>query len=237
MKKLFSTLLISTLILGTGTGCLAQTLSAQSFKNIVENQIKTDLKGYNLEEIEVNITNVPVESFSIPDGKISVSVTSNSNGLNPREYKKINILVDKKIVRTTFVQAEVKAFKSVAVAKTTISRDKAISFQSVEIKKVDVLKNINETLSSEEIAQGLLAKKAFFPGEIISKKYTATRPDVLKDAIVSVNFKTENNLTIAVEGIALTQGNIGDTIQVKNKRLNRVYTGTVVGENRVQIQI
>lgn len=237
MKKLLSTILISTMTLTTGMSACAQTLSADSLKELVSQQIKTDLKEYKIEEIQVNVGNPPVQEFEIPDGKVSVSVISNSNGLNPREYKKINISVNKKIVRTTFVQAEIKAFKNVIVAKEMIPRDKAVSMQSVEVKRVDVLKNINDTLSSEDLAKGLLARKSFYPGEIITGKYTATRPDILKDAIVAVTFKTDNNLTIIVEGIAMIQGNIGDTIQVKNKRLNRIYTGKVVGENKVLIQI
>ena len=60
---------------------------------------------------------------------------------------------------------------------------------------------------------------------------------MLKNAIVAVHFKTESNLNIVVEGIALNQGSIGDVIQVKNRRMNKTYTGTVVGENKVEIQI
>lgn len=237
MKKFFSTLLISTMILGTGTSCFAQTLSAEALKSLVAQQIKSDMKRYELDEIEVNVSNPAVQSFTLPDGKVSVTVTSNSNGLNPREYKKVNICVNKKIVQTAFVQAEVKAYKTVAVAREMIARDKAIPCQAVEMKKTDVLKYINETMTLDDLSKGLLAKKVFYPGEVLSRKYTASRPDVLKDAMVSVNFKTDNNLIIAVEGIALNQGNVGDTIRVKNKRLNRIYTGTIVGENRVLIQI
>ena len=215
----------------------SQVISAEGFKVLVKNQIQADLRKYNLENTEVNIGNVPVSQITLPDGEISVEVISNSNGTAPKEYKKINILVNGTNARTLYVQAEIKAFKNAAVAKEMIQRDKAITLQSVEFKKVDVLKHINTALSEEDIARGLVSKKVFYPGEIISKNFTAMRPDVLKNAIVAVHFKTESNLNIVVEGIALNQGCIGDVIQVKNKKFNRIYTGTIVGANKIEIQI
>ena len=236
MKKILLTALIF-ITASPYNACMAQVISADSFKMLVKNQICTDLKKYNLENAEVNIGNIPVSQLSLPDGKVSVEVISNSNGTAPKEYKKINILVNGANVRTLYVQAEIKAFKNAAVAKEMIQRDSAITLKSVEFKQVDVLKYLNSALSEEDVSNGLIAKKVFYPGEIISKKFTASRPDVLKNAIVAVHFKTESNLNIVVEGIALNQGSIGDVIQVKNRRMNKTYTGTVVGENKVEIQI
>lgn len=236
MKKILLTALIF-ITASLHNACKAQVVSADSFKMLVKNQICTDLKKYNLENAEVNIGNIPVSQLTLPDGKVSVEVISNSNGTAPKEYKKINILVNGANVRTLYVQAEIKAFKNAAVAKEMIQRDSAITLKSVEFKQVDVLKYLNSALSEEDVSNGLIAKKVFYPGEIISKKFTASRPDVLKNAIVAVHSKTESNLNIVVEGIALNQGSIGDVIQVKNRRMNKTYTGTVVGENKVEIQI
>lgn len=236
MKKFLITALIFFSI-PLHNACFAQVLSADGFKVLVKNQIKADLKKYNLENAEINIGNIPVSQLTIPDGKITVEVISNSSCTAPKEYKKINVLVNGATVRTLYVQAEIKAFKNAAVAKEMIQRDSAITLRSVEFKQVDILKYLNTALSEEDVASGLISKKVFYPGEIISKRFTASRPDVLKNAIVSVHFKTESNLNIVVEGIALNQGCVGDVIQVKNKRMNKTYTGTIVGENKIEIQI
>ena len=42
---------------------------------------------------------------------------------------------------------------------------------------------------------------------------------------------------ISVDAIALTNGNIGDLVNVKNSVYNKIYTGKVVSKNRVQIEI
>ena len=72
---------------------------------------------------------------------------------------------------------------------------------------------------------------------MITKRYTISKPDIVKNAMVTVNFRAGSDLNIAVEGIALMQGNIGDTIQVKNKRFNKIYTGEITGINQVLVQI
>lgn len=116
MKKILLTALIF-ITASLHNACKAQVVSADSFKMLVKNQICTDLKKYNLENAEVNIGNIPVSQLTLPDGKVSVEVISNSNGTAPKEYKKINILVNGANVRTLYVQAGIKAFKNAAVAK------------------------------------------------------------------------------------------------------------------------
>ena len=119
MKKILLTALIF-ITASLHNACMAQVISADSFKMLVKNQICTDLKKYNLENAEVSIGNIPVSQLTLPDGKVSVEVISNSNGTAPKEYKKINILVNGANVRTLYVQAEIKAFKNAAVAKEMI---------------------------------------------------------------------------------------------------------------------
>lgn len=244
MKKTLSKILTILTILTvaaiwalSATACFAQTLNAEQFKVLVANQVKQNLKSYELDEIEVIVGNAPVEKFILPDGNIAVVVSSNSNGMNAKEYKKVSILVDKKNAYTTFVSVEIKAHKNVLVAKEAIYKDKALSSKLVELKKTDVTRYMGETLTMSDLERGLLAKKMFYPGEVITKKYVASKPDIIKDSMVYVSFQTDSNITITVDGIAMMQGNLGDIIQVKNKKLNRVYTGTVVGENRVLVQI
>ena len=59
MKKILLTALIF-ITASLHNACMAQVISADSFKMLVKNQICTDLKKYNLENAEVNIGNIPV---------------------------------------------------------------------------------------------------------------------------------------------------------------------------------
>ncbi len=241
MNKIFKILLTASLILnmsGMAQQCFAQTITAEKFKALVSAQAKKDLQKYNLDECEVTITHVPVQNFTIPDGKVTIEIVSNGyQNLTAKEFKKINVIVNGNYARTYYVPLETKAFKYVAVAKETIQRDKVIPLQSVEFKKMNVIGNLDNTLNAADISRELVATKAFFPGEMILKRYTISKPDIVKNAMVTINFRTDSNINVAIQGVALTQGNKGDTIQVKNKKFNKIYTGEVIGVNQVLVQI
>ena len=237
MKNLIKTLLIASILISTMPAGFSQELSIEKFKSLVKEQAQKDLLKYNVDESEVVVGHLPVETLSLPDGKVSVEIVSGSTGLSAREYKKINIKVNGRYVRSYYVPIETKAYKYAAVAKQVIQRDKVIPLQAVEFKKVNIVGNLGNTLDQNDIAREIVATKMFYPGDLITKRYTISKPDIVKNAMVTVNFTTGSTLNVSVEGIALMQGNIGDTIQVKNKRFNKIYTGEVVGVNQVLVQI
>ncbi len=237
MNNIIKTFLILSVLIGSAHICQAQVVSAEKFKSLVVQQAKKDLQKYNIDDSEISVGHLPVSSFTLPDGKISVEIVSGSNNLSAREFKKININVNGKYARTYYAPIETKAFKHVAVAKEVIQRDKIVPLQAVEFKRMDVVGNLENTVSLDDISKELVATKVFYPGEMITKRYTMAKPDIVKNAMVTVNFRAGAGLNITVEGIAMMQGNIGDTIQVKNKRFNKIYTGEVTGVNQVLVQI
>lgn len=236
MNKIFK-IFFTILLISNCTTCFAQEVSLEKFQNIVTKQIQNDFRNYELDEIEVVINRLPFEKLILPDGKISVKVYSNSKNLVAREYKKVEVFVNNKYQQTLYIPTEIKAYKHVAVAKELISRDKIIPLQAVELKKENVVSCLDSSLTMYDVSKGLVAGKVFYPGEILSKKYAKAKPDVIKNATVTVNFQTGNDLTVSVEGIAMTAGSKGELVQVKNKRYNKIYSGTVVGENQVLIRI
>lgn len=237
MNNIIKTFLILSVLIGSAHICQAQVVSAEKFKSLVVQQAKKDLQKYNIDDSEISVGHLPVSSFTLPDGKISVEIVSGSNNLSAREFKKININVNGKYARTYYAPIETKAFKHVAVAKEVIQRDKIVPLQAVEFKRMDVVGNLENTVSLDDISKELVATKVFYPGEMITKRYTMAKPDIVKNAMVTVNFRAGAGLNITVEGIAMMQGNVGDTIQVKNKRFNKIYTGEVTGVNQVLVQI
>lgn len=239
MKNTIKTalILITTLATGFSMDCFAQTISADTFKSIVAQQAKKDLERYNIDDCEISVGHLPINSLELPDGKITVEIVTNSTGIMAREFKKININVNGKYARSYYAPIETKAYKYTAVAKEIIQRDKVIPLHSVEFKKINVTGNINNTVDRTDLTKELIATKVFYPGEMISRRYTTTKPDIIKNAMVTVNFKAGDNLNVAVDGVALMQGNIGDTIQVKNKRFNKIYTGEITGTNQVLVKI
>ena len=60
---------------------------------------------------------------------------------------------------------------------------------------------------------------------------------IMKDSIVTMYFKSQNDLYITLDGVAISEGNMGEMVAVRNKKYNRIYSGKIVGENKVLIQI
>ena len=243
MKEFIKTSLIFLSLAGLSltllsSQCQAQTLSSDKFKSLVAAQAKKDLEKYDIDDCEISVGHIPIQSFNLPDGNVSVEIVNNAyNNMSAKEFKKVNIKVNNVYARTYYVPVETRAYKYVAVAKEVIARDKVIPLQSVEFKKVDISGNLENTVNANDISKELVAKKMFYPGDLITKRYTMSKPDVVKNANVTVNFRTNSNLNVTVEGTALMQGNKGDMIQVKNKRFNKIYTGEVIGINQVLVQI
>ena len=52
---------------------------------------------------------------------------------------------------------------------------------------------------------------------------------------VKIQFKQNPNFNIEIDGIASTEGNIGDIITVKNTAYNKVHTAKIISPNRVEV--
>ena len=156
MNNIIKTFLILSVLIGSAHICQAQVVSAEKFKSLVVQQAKKDLQKYNIDDSEISVGHLPVSSFTLPDGKISVEIVSGSNNLSAREFKKININVNGKYARTYYAPIETKAFKHVAVAKEVIQRDKIVPLQAVEFKRMDVVGNLENTVSLDDISKELV---------------------------------------------------------------------------------
>ena len=83
----------------------------------------------------------------------------------------------------------------------------------------------------------MITKKEFRDGEYIDKRFVRVRPDVTRNTEVRIILNSNNGFQIAIDGIAKTDGTIGEYVTVENKMYNKTYTSKVIGENRVQVNI
>jgi flagella basal body P-ring formation protein FlgA len=63
------------------------------------------------------------------------------------------------------------------------------------------------------------------------------RPDVARNGDVRRYFVANGAVMITIDGTAMADGMYGDYINVENKNYKKVYTGKVIGENRVLVNI
>lgn len=236
MKKILS-VIVFIFFFSAGTKVQAQIINAQTFeKLVIETQTK-DLLAKGHKEVEVKVINVPLKTIQLADGKITLKINSNQTDINSREYKKIDIYVNGNYERSIGIPVEVKVYETVMVAKNTIFKDNLLTSKNIEFKRCDIAATMQKPLLIQDQSQEMLATKVYKPGEIIDKRFCKIRPDIARNANVTVIFKTSNDLSISVDGIAISEGNIGSMVSVENKTYKKVYMGRVIGTNKILVEI
>ncbi len=236
MKKLFLIFLIF-LTAGRYNSVCAQVVPTAKLCPLIQAEVTKELLNKGYSDNEVSVLNIPIQSVTLPEGTVSVKVYENAQNLTSREYRKVDILVNNKHQRSIGVPVSIKVYQEVLVAKSSIAKDGVLSEANVEKKRSEVLGLTQNAVDSKMLSSGIIATRAYRPGELIDRRFSKTKPDVVKNALVTVIFKTDNEMAITVDGVALVEGNIGGFISVQNRTYNKVYLGKVIGTNKVLVEI
>ena len=238
MKNIFVKSLIAIFIIAqSALICSAQVLTKKDIVPVVERNITKDLQSKGFKNIEVNIVNVPFMQLTVPDGKITYKISSNSKTITSRCFIVVSIYSNGDFVRTVGIPVKIAAQKDVYVARENIGRGVILTANLLQIKTLDLTNTYVVPLEYGELTKSYITTKVFAAGNVIDKKYLKSQPDIMRDAAVTLYFKTKTNMAVTLDGIAISEGNIGDTISVKNKRYNRIYNGKIIGENKVLVRI
>lgn len=230
-------LLITALIMITGLSVQAQTVTSAEIKSQIATQLETIYKNNTKADVEVKITATPFAQLQLPDGKVTYKITQGADKIVPRDIKRVDIYVDNAFVRTLNLPTQTSVYKEVLVAADFINREQAITRETTLVKKIDVSQKMDYILSENVLTKEMSAKKAFQKGEIIDKRFVKMKPDVTRNGEVRIFFVSNGAVMISIDGTAMTDGMTGDYINVENKNYKKIYTGKVIGENRVLVNI
>lgn len=235
MKNIFKLILIMILAFGS-LKANAAVYSAAKVKAEIAKHVFEINKKYTDAELEVEVLTLPFMELDVPDGKITYQVKPTVDKFMPRDLEKVSVYVNGNFIKTFNAPVTVKAYEDILVASEFINIGDRITPVNVIVKKVEISNTFGYQLKSINLGKELLAKKAFREGEVIDKRFVKLKPDIVRNAKVTVMFNT-NNLTITTEAIALSDGMVGDTICMINKEYNRTYKGKIIGENKVLVKI
>ena len=234
VKKLLTTVLIMTISVLSAN---AQTVSSAEVKSQIAKQLVSAYKTMTDADVQVKITATPFAEMQLPDGKITYKIVQGAEKIIPRDIKRVDIYVNNSFVRTLNLPAQTAVYQDVLVAADFINREQAITRETTLVKKIDVSQKIDYVLSEQVLNKEISAKKAFQKGEIIDKRFVKMKPDVARNGDVRVFFVSGGAVMISIDGTAMADGMTGDYINVQNKNYKKVYTGKVIGENRVLVNI
>ena len=232
----YTLIILSTLIIFQSS-VEAQIITSAEIKNQIATQLENIYKKNTNADVEVKITATPFAELQLPDGEISYKFVQGAEKIVPRDIKRVDIYVNKAYIKTLNLPTQTNVYKEVLVAADVINREQAITRETTMVKRIDVSQKIDYVLSEKVLSKEMSAKKAFQKGEIIDKRFVKMKPDVSRNGEVRIFFVSNGAVMITIDGTALTDGMTGDYINVENKNYKKVYTGKVIGENRVLVNI
>lgn len=235
MKKALKIFLIMILAF-TSLKANSAVITDTQIKNIIVKKVAENSKLYTDAQLEVSVVGLPFKDLTLPDGKITFVVKPSADKFMARDLEKVSVFVNDKCVKTFNAPVVVKAYEDVIVAAGFINRETPITPNLVKVKRFEVSNTLGYQLTLDSLQKEVIARKCFMEGEIIDKRFVKSRPDVLRNSMVTVFFNS-NNLTVTTEATALSDGVIGDNICTMSKSYNRIYTGKVIGENKVLVKI
>lgn len=234
IKKFLTTALI---IIISGLSANAQTVTSAEVKSQIASQLTNTYKKMTSGDVQVKISATPFAEMQLPDGKVTYKIVQGAERIIPRDIKRIDVYVNDAFVRTLNLPAQTAVYKDVLVASDYINREQAITKDTTEVKKIDVSYKMDYVLTDKVLDKEMSAKKAFQKGEIIDKRFVKMKPDVARNGDVRIFFVSNGSVMISIDGTSMADGMTGDYINVENKNYKKVYTGKVIGENRVLVNI
>ncbi len=215
----------------------AQVIPASKVKidvaRLFENNYKKTVDG----EVQVKITATPFADLQLPDGRVTYKIAAGTDKILPRDVKRVDVFVNGVFVRTLNLPAQTSVYKDVLVATEQINREQLLTKECTEVKKVDVSMRADYVLDGSMLDKEITTKKIFQKGEIIDRRFVKMRPDVARNADVRVFFVSNGSVMISIDGTAMSDGMLGDYINVENKNYKKVYNGKIIGENRILVNI
>lgn len=221
----------------SGLSVNAQIVTSAEIKSQIATQLESIYKKNTNADVEVKITATPFAQIQLPDGNITYKITQGADKIVPRDIKRVDVYVNDAFVRTLNLPTQTSVYKEVLVAADFINREQAITREATLVKKIDVSQKMDYVLSENVLSKEMSAKKAFQKGEIIDKRFVKMKPDVTRNGEVRIFFVSNGAVMISIDGTAMADGMTGDYINVENKNYKKVYTGKVIGENRVLVSI
>jgi len=132
-----------------------------------------------------------------------------------------------------FLSAKISTIIPIVIAKNYISKGSILDSSNIYIVKRDSFKIRGEYFSDLAALINNKAVTSIAKGKTITKKNICL---VCKGENVTI-VASAKNFAIQTDGIALSNGTLGQVIQVKNKRSKRTITAQIIAENHVKINL
>lgn len=235
-KSAVKIVFILILLVLSSTCVFAAVLTSEKLTVSIEKQVVNQLSKNIQGDIEAKAMMIPVDGFEIPQGKFDVKVDLDNNNFATKKYTMVTINVNGQKIRKFPVPVLLTLKQDVWVATDNIAKDNTLNPANFSLEKKDITNNYALKIGADKNLEDYVAIRAIKSGEIIDRRCVMPKPDVFKNSIVSTIFDA-GGINIALDTTALQNGVVGDSIRVHSEKYQKVYTGQIIGENKVLVKI
>ncbi|MBQ8848299.1 MAG: flagellar basal body P-ring formation protein FlgA [Candidatus Gastranaerophilales bacterium] len=240
MKNIIKNLIFTLCLIISCQGAFGYVLTYEQLNNYLEKQITSEIKqsiSQYSNDYKININGIIRENIITNElNPPKIEIISQDNTFKPNLYKRI-VIKDStnKIIKSFPINVQTSIYKNVLVAIDVISYNKEINSNNTKIEKREISKYLGKTIDS--LGQNQIANRNYPKGSIILTSYLKEKSSVLKNSTVDIVFKSSKGLNIKLQGKALSEGAIGDTILVRSEKYNKTYNAKVDSPNQVTVRI
>jgi len=239
MKKVFKNLILF-LIFANLQSTFGYVLTPQELNSHITKEIKKEIEQQILQysnDYKINITGILRENIitnEINTPKIEI-INQNQN-FKTNSYKRIVIKdLNNRIIKSFPINVQTLVYQNVLVANDLIQYGKEINSTNTKLERREVSRYLGKTILSNSINQ--ISTKNYPKGSIILTDSIKEKSAILKNSTIDIVFLSSKGLNIKIQGKALSQGAIGDTILVRSDKYNKTYNAIVNSPNQVTVRI
>ncbi len=234
MNKLTKNLILifSFLLLNSTAFCYVLTMD--SINNEIKQKIQSEL---DFKDYRIKITGIPQEKIiTLDNQKPRIEIKNDNKGFETNSYRRV-IVKDSKnnIVKTFAINVQILVYKDVLVAKTPINYDSSIDSTNTIIEKREVSRYLDKII--ETTPKNVNATRNYQKGSLILSNGIKQKPLIDKNSTIDIVFLSSKGLKITLQGKALKEGGLGETIQVRTNKYNKVYSAKVSSYNQATVRI
>ena len=226
--KIIQALFLSTLsVVSTG---YATTYDRAYLEDLAKSFVDAQLKKSKNERVTIKVSSIdPRVKIKPCNSPLTANIPENSNGRN------VNVKINCGDSIPWLIYVPVKVYRSIPVLVAVHSIDKGNILDNNNIGLIyqDRKKIRGTILDNPSVVIGSKAKRKISKGHHINERNICM---VCKGDSVSI-IATSQDFSIKTSGIALSNGALGSSVQVKNKQSGKIITGQVKAINKVIINL
>lgn len=240
MKNKIKNLILFLILLLGLSPAYSYTLTYDELNNYIVNFEKNEIKKQTTKyssDFEINVTGILNDKIETQDLSFpKIEIISQDPSFRINSYKRVVIKDSKNnIIKSFPINVQTRIYKQVLTASEVIPFGSEINSLNTKLERREISKYLGKTLDS--IGQNQITTRNYQKGAIILSSYLKEKSSVLKNSTVDIIFLSSKGLNIKIQGHALNEGAIGDTILVRSDKYNKTYNAKIISSNEVTVRI